>query len=33
MAAVLASISNSTVMPKPVGSPTLSSNSARNPGV
>mgnify|MGYP000685722618 CR=1 FL=1 len=33
MAAVLASISSSTVMPKPVGSPTLSSSRARKPGV
>lgn len=33
IAATLASISNSTEMPKPVGSPALSSNSARKPGV
>ncbi len=30
---MLASISSSTLMPKPVGSPTFSSSSARKPGV
>ena len=32
-AAALASISSSTVMPKPAGSPVLSSRMARKPGV
>ncbi len=33
MAAALDSINSSTVMPKLVGSPALSSSSARKPGV
>ena len=33
MAAALDSISNSTVIPKPSGSPAFSSNMAKNPGV